>query len=135
MKTFDSFGHSVILDSAWITWLMDFRHFPLLGLFNNSVSYCGTKVLTSLAKCIAFCSFKRKLFENLSFSNNSINVGNINWTTKCGFGWGFHAFNIEGSKDWHQSLILPIEINYSPFKNDNKYLWLLPSISTMHRTT
>jgi hypothetical protein len=32
-----------------------------LDLFNNSVSYCRTKVLTSLAKCYAFCGFKRNL--------------------------------------------------------------------------
>jgi hypothetical protein len=53
-----------------------------------------------------------------------INVGNINWITKHGFGWGFHVFNIEGSKDWHQSLLLPIEINYSPVRSDSKYLFL-----------
>jgi hypothetical protein len=51
-------------------------------------------------------------------------VGNINWITKRGFGFGFHMFNVEGSKNWQHSLILPVEISYSPFGDNDKYLFL-----------
>jgi hypothetical protein len=53
-----------------------------------------------------------------------INVGNINWIMRNGLGFGFHIFNIEGTKNWQQSLILPIEISYSPFGDNGKYLFL-----------
>ncbi len=53
-----------------------------------------------------------------------INVGNINWITKHGLGWGFHVFNIEGSPDWKQALILPLELNYSPFGYNKNFLFL-----------
>jgi hypothetical protein len=53
-----------------------------------------------------------------------INVGNINWITKQGFGWRFNIFNIEWNESNPQSLILPVEINYSPFGDNSAYLFL-----------
>jgi hypothetical protein len=53
-----------------------------------------------------------------------INVGNINWVTKHGLGWRFNVFNIEWNENNPQSLILPLEINYSPFGDNAAYLFL-----------
>jgi len=53
-----------------------------------------------------------------------INVGNVNWITRYGFGFGFKVFNIESSRDWKQAQILPIEINYSPFGDNDMNLFL-----------
>ena len=49
-----------------------------------------------------------------------LNVGSFNWISPYGFGFGFHLFNFEGRSDWGQMLILPAEVNYSPFRrHDN----------------
>jgi hypothetical protein len=50
-----------------------------------------------------------------------INVGNINWIMKNGLGFGFHVFDVE---NWRQALVLPVEINYSPFGDNDKHLFL-----------
>jgi hypothetical protein len=49
-------------------------YFGSMDLFANPVG-CRP----SLAKCCAFCVFKRKLFGNFKFPNNSNNK-NENWT-------------------------------------------------------
>jgi hypothetical protein len=53
-----------------------------------------------------------------------MNIGNINWITRHGLGLGFHIFNVEGTENWQQSLVLPVEISYSPFGDNDKYLFL-----------
>ena len=46
-----------------------------------------------------------------------LNVGNFNWITRHGLGFGFNFLNMEGRADWTQMLILPVELSYSPFRN------------------
>ena len=53
-----------------------------------------------------------------------MNVGNINWITTHGLGWGFNIFNIEGSTNWNKALILPAEISFSPFGDNAKKMFL-----------
>jgi hypothetical protein len=107
----------------------------LLGGENEKILF-----MCSIFFCFQFFSlFKRKYsifwsfgdigasFDNLTNRFEPfpfINVGNINWITTHGFGFGFHIFNIEGTESWQQSLVLPIEISYSPFGDNEKYLFL-----------
>jgi len=53
-----------------------------------------------------------------------MNIGNINWITRFGLGWGFNLFNIEGSDNWRQALILPVEISFSPFGDNPANMFL-----------
>jgi len=46
-----------------------------------------------------------------------MNAGNFNWITPAGFGFGFNFINFEGTYDWRQLLILPVEVSYSPFRD------------------
>ena len=48
-----------------------------------------------------------------------LNIGNLNWITSSGLGWGFHLFNLEGNSNWTQALILPVEINFSPLRRND----------------
>ena len=48
-----------------------------------------------------------------------LNIGNFNWITWTGLGFGMNLFNFEGSSDWSHTLLLPLEINYSPIRRSD----------------
>ena len=45
----------------------------------------------------------------------SMKIANLNWMVWPGFGWGFNLFSFEGTSDWSQVLIFPVEASFSPF--------------------
>ena len=53
-----------------------------------------------------------------------LNVGNINWVTSSGFGWGFNFINMEISENGMDTLILPVEISYNPLMDKAGNLFL-----------
>jgi len=82
---------------------------------NSMVSAYGLRYYWSFGDIgFSWDNIARK-YELLGF----LNVGNFNWITPHGFGFGINVFNFEGSSDWTQTLILPAEINYSPFRNSD----------------
>jgi hypothetical protein len=93
----------------------------LLGVFNISI-YANENIrfFWSFGDIGISVDNLPNKFEPFPF----INVGNINWITKHGFGWGFHVFNVEGDRNWQQTLFLPMEINYSPFGDNKDFLFI-----------
>ena len=52
-----------------------------------------------------------------------LNVGNFNWVTPFGLGWGFHLFDATATYDYQQTIILPVEVNFSPFGDRDSFLF------------
>ena len=82
-----------------------------LGVFGSSVhAYGGVRLFWSFGDIgVSWDNLTRN-----HYVSPVLNVGNISWITRPGFGWGFHLFNIESSTKWANMMILPIEVNYSP---------------------
>ncbi|MCL2834135.1 MAG: hypothetical protein FWD78_13270 [Treponema sp.] len=48
-----------------------------------------------------------------------LNAGNINWITAYNVGFGFHLFDLEANSKTAQTLLLPVEINFNPLRQDS----------------